>query len=154
MVFDCVLFSKTDFCKQPRLLRNKGFAFDPNPSIFWQIRPSRLDDYVAYKSARRTGRCLRFVDNRTTERFTTHEVQGGHDNWAVMKAHQEKKSRKKTHQQEQQDSPKKRKDIKQKENRKMAAKNTRMGHGLPNRRKDDEQRRTSKQTISNSRAEN
>ena len=48
------------FGKQPRLLRNSGTAFVPNPLIYGPCRPSRLSNYVAYKSARRTGPCLRF----------------------------------------------------------------------------------------------
>ena len=50
------------FGKQPRLLRNSGAAFVPNPLIYGPCRPSRLSDYVAYKSARRSGPCLRFLD--------------------------------------------------------------------------------------------
>ena len=50
------------FGKQPRLPRNCGTAFVPNPVIYGPCRPSRLIDYVAYKSARRTGPCLRFLD--------------------------------------------------------------------------------------------
>ena len=48
--------------KQSRLLRNSGFAFVPNPLIYGPCCPSTLSDYVAYKSARRTGPCLRFLD--------------------------------------------------------------------------------------------
>ena len=44
-----------NFGKQPRLLRNSGTAFVPNPVIYGPCRPSRLSDYVANKSARRTG---------------------------------------------------------------------------------------------------
>ena len=40
--------------KQPRLLRKKGTSFVPNPLLYGPCRPSRLSDYVAYKSARRT----------------------------------------------------------------------------------------------------
>ena len=36
-----------DFGKQPRLLRNSGFAFVPNPLIYGPFRPSRLSDYEA-----------------------------------------------------------------------------------------------------------
>ena len=43
------------FGKRPRLLRNSGTAFVPNPVIYGPCRPSRLSDYVADKSARRTG---------------------------------------------------------------------------------------------------
>ena len=50
------------FAKQPRVLGNRGTAFIPNPLIHGPCRPSRLSDYVAYKSARRTGPCLRFFD--------------------------------------------------------------------------------------------
>ena len=50
------------FGKQPRLLRNSGTAFVPNPVIYGPCRPSRLSDYVGYKSRRRTGPCLRFLD--------------------------------------------------------------------------------------------
>ena len=50
------------FGKQPRLMRNSGTAFVPNPVIYGPCRRSRLSDYVAYKSARRTGPCLRFLD--------------------------------------------------------------------------------------------
>ena len=50
------------FGKQPRLLRNSGAAFLPSPSIYGPCRPSRLSDYVAYKFARRSGPCLRFLD--------------------------------------------------------------------------------------------
>ena len=50
------------FGKQPRLLRNSGTAFAPNPLIYGPFIPSGLSDYVAYKSARRTGSCLRFFD--------------------------------------------------------------------------------------------
>ena len=48
--------------KQPRLLKNSGFAFVPNPLIYGLCCPSTLSDYVVYKSARRTGPCLRFLD--------------------------------------------------------------------------------------------
>ena len=48
--------------KQPRLLRNSGVAFVPNLLIYGPCRPSRLSDYVAYKSTRRSGPCLRFLD--------------------------------------------------------------------------------------------
>ena len=48
--------------KQPRLLRNSGFAFVPNPLIHVLCGLSTPSDYVAYKSARRTGPCLRFLD--------------------------------------------------------------------------------------------
>ena len=50
------------FGKQPRLLRNSGTAFVPNPVIYGPCRLSRLSDYNAYKSARRTGPCLRFLN--------------------------------------------------------------------------------------------
>ena len=50
------------FGKQPRLLGNSGAAFVPNPLIYGPCRPSRLNNYVAYKSARRSGSCLRFLD--------------------------------------------------------------------------------------------
>ena len=50
------------FGKQPRLLRNSGVAFVPNPLIYRPCRPSRLKDYVAYESTRRSGPCLRFLD--------------------------------------------------------------------------------------------
>ena len=50
------------FGKQPRFLRNSEVEFDPNPLIYGPCRPSRLSDYVAYKSARRSGLCLRFLD--------------------------------------------------------------------------------------------
>ena len=50
------------FGKQPRLLKNSGTAFVPNPVIYGPCSPSRLSDFVAYKSARRTGQCLRFLD--------------------------------------------------------------------------------------------
>ena len=50
------------FGKQPRLLRNSGAAFVPSPLIYGPCRPSRFSDYVAYKSARRSGPCLRFLD--------------------------------------------------------------------------------------------
>ena len=49
------------FGKQPRLLRHSGAAFVPNPLIYEPCRPSRLSDYVSYKSARRSGPCLRFL---------------------------------------------------------------------------------------------
>ena len=39
------------FGKQPRLLRKSGAAFVPNLSIYGPCRPSRISDYVAYKSA-------------------------------------------------------------------------------------------------------
>ena len=42
------------FGNQPRLLRNSGTEFVPNPLTYRPCRPSRLSDYVAYKSARRT----------------------------------------------------------------------------------------------------
>ena len=48
--------------KQPRLLRNSGFASVPNPLVNGPCCPSTLSDYVAYKSARRTGPGLRFLD--------------------------------------------------------------------------------------------
>ena len=50
------------FGKQPRLLRNCGVAFVPNPLIYGPCRPSRFSDYVAYKSARISRPCLRFLD--------------------------------------------------------------------------------------------
>ena len=50
------------FGKHPRLLRNSGAAFVPNPLIYGPCRPSGLSDYVAYKPARRSGPCLRFLD--------------------------------------------------------------------------------------------
>ena len=50
------------FGKQPRLLRNSGTAFVPNPVIYGPCRPSPLSNNVAYKSARRTGPCLSFLD--------------------------------------------------------------------------------------------
>ena len=50
------------FGKQPRLLRNSGAALVPNLVLYGPCRPSRLSDYIAYKSARRTGPCLRFLD--------------------------------------------------------------------------------------------
>ena len=50
------------FGKQPKLLRNSGTAFVLNPLIYGPCRPSRLSDYVACKSARRTGPCLSFID--------------------------------------------------------------------------------------------
>ena len=50
------------FGKQPRLLRNSGTAVVPSPVIYGPCRPSRLSDYVAYKSTRRTGPSLRFLD--------------------------------------------------------------------------------------------
>ena len=46
--------------KKSRLLRNSGTAFAPNPVIYGPCRSSRLSDYVDYKSARRTRRCLLF----------------------------------------------------------------------------------------------
>ena len=49
------------FGNQPRLLRNSGAAFVPNPLIYGPCRPSHLSDYVAYKSARRNGLCLCFL---------------------------------------------------------------------------------------------
>ena len=48
--------------KQPRLQRNSGFASVPNPLINGPCCPSTLSDHVAYKSARRTGPGLRFLD--------------------------------------------------------------------------------------------
>ena len=48
--------------KQRRLLRNSGIAFVSNPAKYGPFRPSRLNDYVAYKSARRTGPSLHFLD--------------------------------------------------------------------------------------------
>ena len=45
--------------KQPRLLRNSGLAFVPNPK---KHGPSRRKVYVAYKPARRTGPRLRFLN--------------------------------------------------------------------------------------------
>ena len=50
------------FGKQPRLLRNSGVGFVPNPLMYGLCRPSRLSDYIAYKSARKSGPCLRFLD--------------------------------------------------------------------------------------------
>ena len=50
------------FGKQPILLRNSGVAFVPNPLIYGPCGPSRLSDFVAYKSARISGHCLRFLD--------------------------------------------------------------------------------------------
>ena len=49
------------FGKQPRLLRTSGVAFVPNSMFYGPCRRSRLSDYVAYKSARRSGPCLRFL---------------------------------------------------------------------------------------------
>ena len=49
------------FDKQPRLLRNSGSASVANPLTYGPCRPSRLSDYVAYKS-RRPGPCLRYGD--------------------------------------------------------------------------------------------
>ena len=46
--------------KQPQLLRN--FASVPNPLINGSCCLSTLSDYMAYKSARRTGPGLRFLD--------------------------------------------------------------------------------------------
>ena len=37
--------------KQPRLLRNSGFAFVPSPQIYGSCRASRLSDNIAYKFA-------------------------------------------------------------------------------------------------------
>ena len=48
--------------KHRRLLRNSGVAFVPNPSLYGPCKPSRLSHYVAYKSARRSGPYLRFLD--------------------------------------------------------------------------------------------
>ena len=59
------------FGKQPRLLRNSGVAFVSNPLINGPCRPSRLSHYVEYKSARRSGPGLRFLDiedPKTTQR--------------------------------------------------------------------------------------
>ena len=42
--------------------RPGGFAFVPNPKIYASCRPSQLSDYVAYKSARRMGPFLPFLD--------------------------------------------------------------------------------------------
>ena len=50
------------FGKQPRLVRNSGAAFVRNPLIYGPCRPSRLNYHVAYKCARRSGPCLRFLD--------------------------------------------------------------------------------------------
>ena len=74
------------FGKQPRLLRNSGTAFVPNPVIYGPCRPSRLSDYVAYKSARRTGPCLRFSRHKRSATSTTPHVQGGHQNGAPTQA--------------------------------------------------------------------
>ena len=49
------------FSKQPRLSSNSGAAFVPCPLIYGTCRPSRLSDYVVYRSARRSGPCLRFL---------------------------------------------------------------------------------------------
>ena len=38
--------------KQPRLLRNLGFAFVPNPKMYGNCRPTQLNDLVAYKFVR------------------------------------------------------------------------------------------------------
>ena len=48
--------------KQPRLLRNSGLAFVPNPPKHGPCRPSRRKEYVVYKPARRTGPCLLFLN--------------------------------------------------------------------------------------------
>ena len=50
------------FEKQPTLLRNSGVAFVRKTLLYGPCRPSRLSDYVSYKSARRSGPCLRFLD--------------------------------------------------------------------------------------------
>ena len=50
------------FGKQPRIIRNSEVALVPNPLINKPCTPSRLSDYVANKSARRSGPCLRFLD--------------------------------------------------------------------------------------------
>ena len=50
------------FGEEPILLRNSGAAFVPNPLIYGPCRQFRLSDYVRYKSARRSGPCLRFLD--------------------------------------------------------------------------------------------
>ena len=50
------------FEKQPGLLRNSGIAFVSNPLIYGPCRRSGLSDYVAYKSARRSGPFLCFLD--------------------------------------------------------------------------------------------
>ena len=60
--------------KQPRLLRNSGFAFLPDPLSYGPCRPFRLSDYVAYKSARRTGPCLRFSDIENPKRASPKRV--------------------------------------------------------------------------------
>ena len=39
-----------------------GVELNPDPLIYGPCRSSRLSDYVAYKSARRSGLCLRFLD--------------------------------------------------------------------------------------------
>ena len=48
------------FGKQPSLLRNSGVSFVSKPLTYGPCRPLRLSAYVAYKSARRSGPCLRF----------------------------------------------------------------------------------------------
>ena len=69
------------FGKQPRLLRNSGTAFVPNPVKYGPCRPSRLSDCFAYKSARRTGPC-----KKRSASSTTSHVQGGHHNGATNQA--------------------------------------------------------------------
>ena len=73
--------------KQPRLIRNIEFALDPNPIINGLCRPSRLSDYVAYNSARRSGPCLRFLNfldneqaNAPQHRVFKEDTTGFHKN--------------------------------------------------------------------------
>ena len=47
--------------RQPKLLRNSRFFFVPNAKVYEPCRPSRLNDTVAYQSARKTCPCLRFL---------------------------------------------------------------------------------------------
>ena len=69
------------FGKQSRLLRKSGAAFVPHPLLSGPCRPSRLNDYVAYKSAQRSGPRLRFLEIENPnapqhEVFKTDEITG------------------------------------------------------------------------------
>ena len=44
---------------------NIGFTFVLIPMIYGRCRHSRLSDYFASKTARKTEPCLRFLDNQT-----------------------------------------------------------------------------------------
>ena len=72
------------FGNYSKLLRNSGFALAPNRLIYGACRLSMLNDCDAYKSARRSGPRLRFlnIEQRTP---TAPDVQGGYNNGSPKK---------------------------------------------------------------------